>query len=107
MARTRRPPAKNTRFGAFGVYTPSSAPNHSKRRFLRPLPHAGDKCSCSRCDAIRIENAGARRTANWPDDYPPAFYSRVKRNSTDFYGPRYVKLSGPSKGPDKFGGWDF
>lgn len=68
---------RNTHFGAYGVDTPSSAPNHGKARFLRPLPHSGDSCPCQRCDEIRQENALARTSINWKPDYPPLFYSSV------------------------------
>lgn len=63
--------------------TPSSAPNHGKIRFLKPLPHAGDECGCVRCDELRQENGMARVSVNWPRDYPPAFYGRVE---VEYYG---------------------
>lgn len=65
------------RFGSYNMAPVSSAPNHGKVRFLRPLPHAGDYCPCQRCDEIRQENALARTVVNWPASYPPKFYSSV------------------------------
>jgi len=59
-------PRKATNFGSFGVYSSGNAPNPTRRRFLRPLAHAGDKCKCGTCDRARIDNAAARRSINWP-----------------------------------------
>lgn len=55
---------------------------HHKPVFLRPLAHAGDECGCWDCDKVRQDNAMARASINWPQDYPPKFYERV---DVDYY----------------------
>lgn len=61
-------------FGSYGAVQPSSAPNHGKRRQLRPLPHAGSRCACQTCDQLREANGNYRVSVNWARDYLPLFY---------------------------------
>jgi hypothetical protein len=56
----------------------TSAPNHGRIRFLKPLPHGGDECGCYKCDQIRKDNGMARTSVNWSIDYPPSFYGRIE-----------------------------
>ena len=58
-------------------WKPAYSESSRKKNKLKPLPHPGEKCNCSRCDELRRLNAFVRDTLWNVPDYPPKFYEET------------------------------